>query len=128
VDEDRFVVVGKHSGLVEHALRVDRSSTPHEITLGILLGYPICCCRAVADAGEAEIDRLAERASRWEFSGEYSLIDPSGHAEGESLVCHVPCSPRCFPSLQLAFRALAFLQQHPRLLKFGNWRSVSQKL
>jgi hypothetical protein len=128
VDEDRFVVAGKHAGFVEHALRVDRSFAPHEITPGLLFGYPVCCCKAAADAGVAEIDRLAELESRREFSGDYSLIDPSGYTEGESLVCDVPCSPRCSPSLQLAYRALAFLQEHPRLLVFGNWQAVLQRI
>ena len=126
VDEDTFVVVGKNLDVVEHALLIDRSPVPHEMPFGLLLGYPTCCCRVVAEAGEAEIDRLVDEASTWEFSGVFSMIDPSGYADGEALICHVPCSPRCLPSLRLAQIAMSFLHAHPHLLLFRNWRRLGQ--
>jgi hypothetical protein len=128
VDEDRFVVVGKHCEVVEQAIRIDRSPVPHEMTLGLLLGYPACCCGKVAEAGEAQIDRLADAASRWQFIGDYSLIDPSGYVDGEALICHVPCSSQCSPSLQLAYLTLALIHSEPRLATHGKVQRLLRRV
>lgn len=128
VDEDRFLVVGRSNDVVEDALFIDRSPFAHEMTFGLLLGYPACCCQVVAEAGEAEIDRLARVAAAWDFRGEFALIDPSGYAAGEALIAHVPCSAECVPSLQMARKALALLAGNPHLIGLPNWQTIQHRM
>lgn len=124
-DEDGYVFVGRAESVVREAMALDTSPEPHEVPLGLLLGYPPCCCQAIADVKEANIDAFAERARQWAFPGEFSLIDPGGYAEGRALICHLPCSPSCTASLTLAKRALAFLNENPELLAMGTWGVTS---
>ena len=124
VDQDGFVCVARTIGLATRILRVDRSLEPHERELGSLLGYPTCCSELVACVGESSIDMLAEQVRGWQFVGEYRLIDPSGYLDGNSLICHLPCSPRCSDSLAIARSALIFANQHrfePGFERWSNW-------
>ncbi|MDW8243037.1 MAG: hypothetical protein RMJ88_07475 [Thermogemmata sp.] len=116
-DEERYVFIGKTRDAVLQALAIDKSQTPHEMQFGTLLGYPSCCCEAVARIGEAAIDDYAKTVAHWMFPGEYILINPRGYTQGQSLICHLPCSPICEQSLTMAKQALVFLQDKPKLLK-----------
>lgn len=122
IDEDGFVCVAETEDLARRVLEVDRSPEPHERTLGLMLGYPPCCCEFVERVGEAGIDMLAEQMRSWRFVGECRLIDPSDYLKGSSLICHLPCSPCCAPSLALTRAALLFLDQHRDELGFSRWR------
>lgn len=121
VDEDDFICVATNRELATRVLEVDRSPEPHELLLGSLLGYPPCCCAFVAQAGESNIDMLAEQIHRWQFEGDNRLIDPSGYLAGTSLICHLPCSPRCPQSLVIARSALQFITRHRRSTGFEQW-------
>jgi hypothetical protein len=124
VDQDGFVCVARTNVLAARLLEVDRSPEPHERTLGLLLGYPSCCCEYVANVGESNIDKLAEQMREWRFLGEYRLIDPTGYLRGSSLICHLPCSPCCTVSLTIARLALRFLNEHrhePGFERWSNW-------
>jgi len=125
-DEDGFVFVGRRPDVVEVSLLLDRSSLAHELPFGLLLGYPACCCQAVAVVGEAEIDRLSRETAAWEFKGDFALIDPSGYAAGEALIAHVPCSSKCVASLQSALKVLSFLCNCNDLPTLSNWKELWQ--
>jgi hypothetical protein len=120
-DQDGFVCVARTIELVIRVLEVDRSPEPHERTLGTLLGYPSCSCDFVANAGESNIDLLADQIRKWQFDGEYRLIDPSGYLDGNSLICHLPCSTRCSASLAIARSALLFVTEHRLEPGFERW-------
>lgn len=121
-DEEGYAIIGLTDSVVREALTLDMSPNPHEIALGVLLGYPPCCCRAIAEVGEAAIDAYAEATRNRNFGGDYSLINPGEYVDGRTLICHLPCSPWCDDSLKLAKKALGFLRNDPRLLAMENWR------
>ena len=102
-DGEGYVVIARDKNLPELIMDVDQSNQPHENHLGLLLGYPSCCCRFVSErGGENNIDELASKGKNIEFKGEYTLIDVSHYLDEISLVSHVPCSYQCFPSLRIA--------------------------
>lgn len=121
-DEEGYCCVASSVGLAREVLEVDRRVEPHETELGLLLGYPRCCCEAIARVGESGIDDRAAEVARWPFKGRFRLIDPSGYRQGASLICHLPCRADCAASLEIAERAVRFLQ--PRLSEpaFVSWR------
>jgi len=121
VDQDGFISVAKSVELAIRVLEVDRSQEPHEQTLGLLFGYPKCCCEFVGRIGESKIDYLAEQIRQWKFDGEYRLIDPTDYLAGTSLICHLPCSPVCSASLKIARSALQFVCQHRLESGFERW-------
>ncbi len=121
VDQEGFVCVARTIELATKILEVDRGVEPHELTLGLLLGYPSCCCEWVARVGESNIDGLSEQMREWLFVGEYRLIDPSGYLDGRSLICHLPCSPVCSASLAVARSALLFVDRHRLEPGFEQW-------
>jgi hypothetical protein len=109
IDSDGYLCVARNAETACLVLSVDRSLEPHEKHLGILLGYPTCCCEFVATAGEANIDLLAEEIATWSFTGRFHRINPAGYLDGKALICHLPCSPNCLASLHLAEKALNFI-------------------
>src|SRR4051812_961213 len=66
-DYDRFLCFSSTPGLAEEIMRVDQSNEKHERALGLLLGYPACCCDAVSQVGESEIDNFAAAVANWRF-------------------------------------------------------------
>jgi hypothetical protein len=121
VDEAGFCCVAPTSLLAEHVLEVDRRSEPHEMELGLLLGYPRCCCEAVAAVGESAIDDHAAIVAAWPFAGRFQSINPAEYRKGTSLICHLPCSPKCAPSLEIASRAAGFLRGRLKRVPFDRW-------
>lgn len=121
VDEDGFCCVAPTVHRATRVLEVDRRTEPHELELGLLLGYPQCCCAAIAAVGESAIDEHAAVVATWPFEGRFRLIDPSGYRMGDSLICHLPCGPRCEPSLQLVSRAASFIRGRLAGAPFGRW-------
>jgi hypothetical protein len=112
-DEQGYVCAAKTTALAEHILALDRSADAHTEQLGIMLGYPACCSNKAAAAGEAQIDLLAEESSAWVFEGAFRLTRISGYLQGQALISHVPCSPRCPVSLALASKGAAWLREAP---------------
>lgn len=117
VDAQRYFFAGLTRQDVERAATLDAAVTPHEILFGTLLGYPDCCCRAVAAVGEENIDAHAAAVGRWAFAGRHRLIDPGEYRGGLALVSHLPCSPACDQSLELAERVLRYLVSRPALMR-----------
>jgi hypothetical protein len=105
VDSEGFFSLSPDPAKARRALRIDARPGRHTIALGRALGYPICCCRAAARHKEAELDDWAEAMSSRRFIGMFRLIEPGGYVAGKAAISHVPCSPRCSASLQMA-RAL----------------------
>ena len=116
-DAQRYFFAGLTHQDVECAATLDAAVTPHEIGFGALLGYPECCCRAVAAVGEENIDAHAAAVGRWAFAGRHRLIDPGKYRGGLALVSHLPCSPACDQSLELAERVLRYLVSRQALMQ-----------
>ena len=97
-----FVSFSPTAWLARRVIDIDRSTAAHAYLLGILLGYPACCCRAAARSGEQAIDAQAERLAKHRFVGLFRLTDPKDYVRGKANISHVPCSRRCIPSLGMA--------------------------
>jgi hypothetical protein len=126
-DAEGFLCVARSKLIANRVLEVDQGTEPHELDLGLLLGYPSCCCEAVAEMGESRIDEYAVAAAKWDFHGRFRLIDPSGYTQGASLICHLPCSPHCEASLNIAIRAVGFLRgrlEHPAFASWMRWTQL----
>lgn len=108
-DSEGFVCIASNEGASEHILGIDRRSESHEIDLGLALGYPLCCCERVAAIGESGIDAYAIEVALWTFAGSYQRINPCGYRQGLSLISHLPCSPTCEASLEIANQSQIFL-------------------
>ncbi len=101
-DADGYVVLSRCASSARRALDLDRRPGRHTAALGRMLGYPPCCSRAAARIGDEGIDRQHAVIATRRFHGRFRAIDPSGYADGSSRISHVPCSPRCLPSLRMA--------------------------
>jgi hypothetical protein len=126
-DTEGFFCVAPSKLVADRVLEMDRQAEPHELDLGLLLGYPSCCCEAVAQLGESRIDEYATTMASWKFRHRFRLIDPSGYTQGASLICHLPCSPCCEASLDIAIRAAKFLRgrlEHPAFANWSRWAGL----
>ena len=120
-DDEGYICVAQDVDLARMILLVDQSVEPHESMLGKLLGYPSCCCDFIAAVGETNIDAIAKEITTWPFLGSFSLINPAGYLEGKSLICHLPCSPECGASLQIAEEAFSFIKVNHCEPVFSQW-------
>lgn len=102
LDNDGFLVLSRTPCLSRRLLDLDRSPGNHTFALGRILGYPYCCCRKAATVGDAALDALAGRFRSDDFLGRFKMISPLGYHDGRALVSHIPCTPRCMPSLKMA--------------------------
>lgn len=108
--DGEFAVLATSTALAERVMAVDRSTVPHAMELGGLLGYPTCCSSAVAEVGEGGIDQLARQATGWCLDGVQMLLDISRYSMGIALLSHVPCGPSCAASLRQARKGLRAAQ------------------
>lgn len=104
LDKDGFAAISRNPTTARKVIDLDRRPGRHTLALGLMLGYPSCCCRSASRAGDEGIDRQHELLSTRRFYGRFRAIDPSGYFKGGSRISHVPCSPRCLPSLKMALR------------------------
>lgn len=111
-DTERYICITHNLELAENILHIDADPMPHAQKLGLLLGYPECCSQFIHKLGECNIDWVAELIGGWKFDRRFNLINPSGYLEGKSLICHLPCSPVCESSLEIAEKALHFIKSH----------------
>jgi len=103
-DRAGYIVLSRNAATARRVLQLDGRPGRHTAGLGVLLGYPRCCCRAAARVGDEGIDRLHSRLAKRRFPGCFKLIDPSCYQVGGSVLSHVPCSPVCRASLAIARR------------------------
>ena len=108
-----WVGLSTEVGRAARILQTDASPAPHEFDLGLLLGYPACCCEQAALVGESQLDRYAQDVASWPLRDGYALLDISRYAEGLALISHLPCSPDCEPSRVLAEQSVAWLNDQP---------------
>lgn len=119
--DSAYVCLAKRKGLAGTLLALDGSGGDHTEALGLALGYPPCCCRAAAIAGEENIDRwAAASASRLRDT----RIDPYGFQSGLALVSHVPCDVSCRASHAIADAAWNWLDSV--LPHVANHRSTTE--
>lgn len=104
--DEQYLVAAPVPEVALHILDVDRRAEPHTLELGLLLGYPLCCARAAASAGEENIDRLATRLGMSCDRERAPQLDPRDYPAGTALVSYVACSPRCPSALQHAQAAI----------------------
>lgn len=134
VRSDRqFTCIARTQAAAEELLRLDMAPSAHERDLGIALGYPGCCCAAVAAVGEEHLDEWDLMVSSWRFEGRFRLIDPSGYRRGNALISHVPCSAQCGPSWELAKSASRWIQACMRSISiedepWGTWEATLSSL
>lgn len=124
-----WVGLSTEVGRAARILQVDASPAPHEVDLGLLLGYPPCCCEQAALVGESQIDRYAQHVASWPLRGGYALLDISRYSEGLALISHLPCSPTCQPSREIALQSVAWLaKQQGTSEPYRSWRLTVSSL
>lgn len=110
-DDESYVVVSRASAeAAKRAMGVDRSSGPHTFELGLLLGYPTCCAQAAGSHGEASLDDWASSTASWELDALNDVLNVTGYSVGRSWLSHIPCSPTCAASLDMALRTRRWLE------------------
>ncbi len=109
--DDEYLVAAPTAQMARHILNVDRRPQPHALELGLLLGYPECCARAVAVIDEANIDDHAMRLGDDCDREQVHHLDPRGYLTGVALVPYVACSPRCSRAMCHAYAACAYIVQ-----------------
>jgi hypothetical protein len=117
--DDRFVAFSPFPELGRRVLALDRSAPDHTYLLGLALAYPACCSRAAARNGESVLDDLGASIGAARFIGRFSAINPSGYLAGRALISHIPCSPHCAPSLDMAETLIRALKITPAILRRG---------
>lgn len=121
-NEDNYFYIARDKYSVDQLKRIDDSYDPHEFEFGRLLGYPICCCQKIAVVGEVYIDEWeAIFVKESHFEGRYEIINPKGYSEGYSLISHIPCSPKCMPSLKIAQKVLSIIMRYKYNKYFDKW-------
>lgn len=104
LDRHLYFVASSNPRVVSRLLAIDLSAGPHVAQLGLGLGYPECCRRAAARVGEGSLDAWATELASRRFVGLFQLTNPGPYARGASFISHIPCSPRCNMSLNMALR------------------------
>jgi len=127
-DEEGFCCVASSKRLARQILEIDRRTDPHELELGLLLGYPRCCCEAISLVGERKIDEHAKTVAAWQFESDFRFINPSAYLRGASLICHLPCSPNCAASLEIAVSVWRFLKRYLSYPVFRSWSAWASVL
>lgn len=116
LDSAGFVTLSRSASRARRAMDVDWSPGHHTAALGLLLGYPACCARTAARVGDAGLDAW-KTPERRRYVGRFAAIDVGGYGRGHGFLSHVPCSPRCVPSLRQAEAAAAWERRRMELRK-----------
>jgi hypothetical protein len=117
--DGRFVAFSPFPELGRRVLALDCSAFDHTYLLGLALAYPACCSRAAARNGESALDNFAASIGAAPFIGRFGAINPTGYLAGRALISHIPCSPRCAPSLDMAEALVRALKITPAMLRRG---------
>ncbi len=125
-NQSGYIYVAKTQNYALRVKELDDSYEAHEYILGLLFGYPQCCCHRAAEVGESKLDEWEETLSQdadFRLDPNY-LIDPRGYTEGSSLISHIPCSAHCEASLAIAKAAyrIVLLQKDNRcFFRWSRW-------
>jgi hypothetical protein len=121
-NEKNYICISNDPITADMLQKTDDSYVPHEYELGRMLGYPACCCKRIAGIGEKNIDEWEEKfIKNSKFEGEFELINPKGYKKGYSLISHIPCSPVCKHSLNIAKKALSIITYYKNRIYFDKW-------
>jgi hypothetical protein len=120
-----WICISSCADLGRHILDVDGGESRHEFELGMLLGYPECCCRFASEVGESKLDMHCAERGQSSYVGEFRALDISKYTAGLSLLAHIPCTTRCVDSLALAKACLktvnaCCLRGEP----YATWRAI----
>lgn len=118
MDKDSYIYVARNASLVKQLIELDHLAQKREDKLGMLLGYPSCCCKKIAKIGEEHIDNYEQNLCQKNFKAFFRLINPQKYRKGTAFISHVPCSTTCFASLFIAQQLGLFVlknQKHPVL-------------
>ena len=118
-----FVYISSDHALNRRIKSLDAAEVPHAVELGVLLGYPKCCCNKIASIGEGKIDAYADWLNNQSFSDPYRIINTSMYSQGIALISHVPCSVVCKPSLLIAKKVLTYLRKERKKTIFSKWHA-----
>lgn len=122
-----LVYISRNRFLGILAQKADDSLFPHTIIFGLLLGYPLCCCRKIKAVGEKNIDEYEKNVmSEMEkyFVEPYDKIKPHHYIEGAAFISHIPCGPQCKRSLKIANRSLCVIKKYKGETCMKGWKSV----
>lgn len=125
-----YICIAKTQDAALRLQELDDSHEAHEYELGLLLGYPPCCCRKAAEVGESNLDEWEENMSQDAAFRRTPncLIDPRGYTKGSSLISHIPCSAQCEASLSIAKPALRIVlcqKDNYHFVRWSRWCDLS---
>lgn len=122
-NSSRYICIAKTQDATLRLQELDDSHEAHEYELGLLLGYPPCCCLKAAEVGESNLDEWEETMSQDAAFRKLPncLIDPHRYTEGSSLISHIPCSPQCEASISIAKAALCIIRCQKDSYRFRRW-------
>jgi hypothetical protein len=123
--ENRIIYISKNAFFSCIVRFVDNMSCNHEYLLGLLLGYPRCCCKKISSVGEGNIDVLEKIMSNPdEYCDEFKLINPAGYTAGLAYISHIPCSTKCKKSLKIAKIVSRVVCENKSNRTFAQWESI----
>ncbi len=118
-----WMYISRYACFSKFVSAIDDLRFSHSYILGLVLGYPSCCSRQIADIGEQFIDKWEKNlVNSGNFNGDYSLINPGGYLAGNSLISHVPCSCKCEKSLVIAKSALKIIKAYRNYDCMSRWQ------
>lgn len=118
---NNVIYIAKKLTIAKRLAKIDNDHMPHEIEFGCLLGYPKCCTEKIKFIGENNIDIYNEIFNN--KVDKFSLLDISMYRHGLGLVCHVPCSIDCSPSLRQAYQFYKSLKVRVGSESFCVWQN-----
>lgn len=102
---------------------LDWLPSTHGEKLGILLGYPSCCSKYIAQFPETLIDSIAAWQNADLTGIKPHLLDISEYPHGVCLLSHIPCSLHCQASLTISFNFLKNIAATHGGKNFQCWKS-----
>jgi len=127
IDHEQYIYIARDLKLLDAVMSLDHSPQEHAAKLGILLGYPECCCRMIDSLGEGGIDRFEETYKFQEFTAPFHIINPVRYREGFAFISHVPCSTSCAASYKIALRVKNLIKQNQELPPFDDFFQWAEK-
>ena len=122
LDDDGYLVIARDKNLPHIIMEVDQSISNHEEDLGLLLGYPLCCCCYVSKiVGEECIDNISSARAYYLYNKHNKFLDVTNYLDGISLLSHLPCSLYCLASFELSLRMKNFIENHIECEFFSLW-------
>ena len=115
-----MVYIARTPLILAKLVHTDNDNFPHELSLGKILGYPVCCVEKIRIIGENFIDDYNNEFNR--EVEKHSLLDISLYSSGLGLISHVPCSTSCEPSMRQAYEFYQSLKDAIGSQKFCVWR------